>query len=91
MQLLNSGGSLGTITGAPGVCDALPFSTTYIQWLNAAVLIGLPAISATESPDSPLPHAVTPIAPTKKAPSARMYLSLFIDPAHGSAPDWHRA
>ena len=74
MQLLNSGGSLGTITGAPGVCDALLFAATYIQWLNAAVVIGLPDMSATEFPGTPLPHAARPAASTKKAPSAAIKL-----------------
>ena len=70
MQLLNSGGSLGTITGAPGVCTALLFAATYIQWLNAAVEIGLPDMSATEFPGTPLPQAARPTPSTKKAPSA---------------------
>ena len=37
MQLVKFGGSLGTITGAPGLWDALPLAATYIQWLNACV------------------------------------------------------
>ena len=78
MQFLNSGGSLGTITGAPGVCDALPLAATYIQWLKAAVVIGFPDMSATESPGTPLPHAERLTASTKKAPSARMNLNRFI-------------
>ena len=79
MQPLNWGGSVGTITGAPGLCAALPFSATYIQWLNAWVVIGLPAMSATELPGMPPPHADSPTATTKKAPSAKMDLNDFID------------
>src|SRR5947209_18468721 len=71
MQLLKFGGSLGTITGWPGLCAAWLLAATNIQWLNAWVVIGLPATVATESPETLLPHAVTPVANTKKAPSAR--------------------
>src|SRR5690348_7995276 len=71
MHLVKLGGSFGTITGElPPLCDALPLAATYIQWLNAWVVIGLPATSATESPGTPEPHAEIPAASAKKAPSA---------------------
>ena len=49
VQFLKSGGSLGTITGAPGFCAAWLLAATYIQWLNAAVVIGLPDTEATDT------------------------------------------
>src|SRR2546423_5280661 len=58
--------------GAPGLCEAWLLAATYIQWLKAWVVIGLPATSATEFPGTPLPHAATPPTTTKKAPSARI-------------------
>ena len=78
MHALNCGGSFGTITGWPGDCAAWLLAATYIQWLNACVLIGLPATSATESPDTPLPQPAIPIAITKKAPRAKIELRTFI-------------
>jgi hypothetical protein len=73
MHALKSGGSVGTTTGAPGPAwAALPLAATYIQWLNAWVVIGLPAMSATELPGTFEPQAAIPTASTKKAPSARM-------------------
>ena len=77
-HLSKFGGSFGTITGWPGLCAAWLLAATYIQWLNAWVVIGLPATVATESPDTELPHPATPIANTKKAPSARTDLRTFI-------------
>src|SRR5260370_14561122 len=74
MQFLKAGGSLGTITGAPGFCAAWLLAATYIQWLNAAVVIGLPATEATEFPGTPLPQPPRAAATTKKAPSARSRL-----------------
>ena len=50
MHLVNCGGSVGTITGWPGLWAAWDLAATYIQWLKACVLIGLPATSATELP-----------------------------------------
>src|ERR1700728_2751130 len=79
MQLLKFGGSLGTITGWPGLDAAWPFASTYIQWLNALRVIGLPATSATELPGRLEPQAETAMATsTKKAPSAGMDLRVFI-------------
>ena len=75
MQLLKFGGSLGTMTGAPGVEAAYPLAATYIQWSNARVLIGLPATAATEPSGTaelePQPDTARATAP-KKAPSAGM-------------------
>ena len=86
MQPVKFGGSFGTITGAPGCWDAWPLAATYIQWLNAAVVIGLPAIDATELPGTPplAPHADSAIASTKKAPSAVMTFGTFIRGGDGS-------
>ena len=79
MQLLNSGGSFGTITGCVGLCCAAwLLAATYIQWLTACVVIGLPATSTTALPGTPLPQAEIPTAITKKAPSARIELRTFI-------------
>ncbi len=78
MQVLKFGGSLGTITGWPGLCAAWLLAATSIQWLSACVVIGLPATSATESPGTPLPQPATPTANIKKAPSARRELRTFI-------------
>ena len=66
MQLVNFGGSLGTITGEPGVCAAWLLAATYIQWLNAWVEIGLPATSTTASPGTPLPQPAMPTRDHKK-------------------------
>ena len=68
-QRLKFGGS-GMITGDPGCCAAWLLAATNSQWLNACVVIGFPAMSATELPGTPLPHAARAIATTKKAPSA---------------------
>ena len=35
MHLLKFGGSVGTITGWPGLCAAWLLAATYIQWLKA--------------------------------------------------------
>src|SRR5579871_5899838 len=78
MQLSKFGGSLGTITGWPGDWAAWLFAATYIQWLNAWLVIGLPATSATESPGTLEPQPATASAATKKAPSARRDLRTFI-------------
>src|SRR3984957_14300239 len=87
MQFVNLGGSLGTITGAPGLCAAWLLAATYIQWSNARVVIGLPATSATESTGTPLPHAASATETTKKAPSAANRLTGFLIGAHdGSDP-----
>src|ERR1700728_3637222 len=59
MQPLKFGGSLGTITGEPGLWAAWLLAATYIQWLNAWVVIGLPATSATALPGRPLPQPDT--------------------------------
>ena len=81
MHLVKFGGSLGTITGSPGACAACVLASTYIQWLNAWVMIGLPATVATELPGMPLPQPATATAmATKKAPSAGMVLNDFIRP-----------
>jgi hypothetical protein len=53
-------------------------AATYIQWLNAWVVIGLPATSATELPGTPPPQAATATASTKKAPSAAIRLEYFL-------------
>src|SRR5437588_3591759 len=74
MQRSKLGGSLGTITGEPGLWEAWLFAATYIQWLNAWVVIGLPATSATELPAMPLPHPATTAESAKKAPSAAVRL-----------------
>ena len=78
MHPVKLGGSLGTITGEPGVCAAWLLAATYIQWLNAWVEIGLPATLTTASPGTPLPQPAMPTPITKKAPSARMDLRTFI-------------
>ncbi len=73
MHLVKFGGSLGTMTGWPGDCAAWVLASTYIQWSNACVLIGLPATTATELLGIELPQADTASAmTTKKAPSAGM-------------------
>ena len=59
-----------TITGWPGLEEALPLAATNIQCLKAWVLIGLPAMLTTASPGTPPPQADKPAASTKKAPSA---------------------
>ena len=79
MQPLKFGGSVGTTTGEPGPdWAAAPLAATYIQWLNACVVMGFPAMSATESPGTPEPQAAIPAPSTKKAPSARMDRLTFI-------------
>src|SRR5665213_2800449 len=79
MHAVKFGGSLGTITGWPGLDAAWPFASTYIQWLNALRLIGLPATTATELPGMLEPQAEMATATsTKKAPSAGMDLRVFI-------------
>jgi hypothetical protein len=55
MHLVNCGGSVGTITGCPGLWAAWDLAATYIQWLNACVVIWFPATSATESDETPEP------------------------------------
>ena len=70
MQPLNSVGSVGTITCVEPLWLALPFAATNIQWLNAWVVIGLPAIEATESLGTELPHALTRSATPPTAMSA---------------------
>src|ERR1700758_547082 len=77
MHLSKFGGSLGTITGEPGLWAAWLLAATYIQWLNAWVVIGLPATSATESPGTPLPQPATAAPTTKKAHSAVITLRCF--------------
>ena len=71
-QFLNCGGSLGTITGEPGLCDEFPLAATNIQWSNAVVEIGFPATLATELPGMLLPQAERATTATKKAPSAKV-------------------
>src|ERR1700724_2501497 len=85
------------ITGLPGDWAAWPLAATYIQWLKAFVVIGLPAISAIEAPGTPPPQpamtATETTAPTtKKAPRARMDLLDFITRGPtGAAPALTRA
>ena len=88
MHLVKFGGSFGTITGSPGLCAAWPFAATYIQWLNAWCVIGLPATVATELPGIPLPQpAITGAMTTKKAPSAGMDFTVFIGASRPSGRD----
>ena len=81
MHLVNCGGSVGTITGCPGLWAACDLAATYIQWLNAWVVIGLPATSATESEGTPpllellLPHAASRSDTIAAAPSAKIVRS----------------
>src|SRR5579864_1227480 len=77
-QLLKLGGSLGTITGAVGLLAVWLLAATNIQCLNAWVVIGFPATSATELPGIPDPHPASTIAATKKAPSAGILLDSFL-------------
>ena len=65
------GGSVGTMTGSVWPCwaawAAWSFAATYIQWLNAWSVIGLPATVATELLGSELPQPAMAAAITKKA------------------------
>src|ERR1700746_2930476 len=65
-HLSKFGGSLGTITGWPGLLAARLFAAQYIQWVNGGVVIGLPATWATESLGTLEPQPATPTANTKK-------------------------
>src|ERR1700722_5269656 len=81
MHLGNSGGSVGTITGEPGLWAASPLASTYIQCSTARLLIGLPATTAASEAgtelalldedfdDEPQPATIS-AATTKKAHSA---------------------
>src|SRR6185312_17264331 len=78
MHLVNCGGSVGTITGWPGLWAACDLAATYIQWLNAWVVIALPATEATESEGTPPllrlpPHAASNTGMITTAPSARIF------------------
>src|ERR1700761_135420 len=89
MHLGNSGGSVGTITGEPGLCAASPLASTYIQCSTARLVIGLPATTAASvdgtepAPDDddddeePQPATIN-AATTKKAHSAGKDLRVFI-------------
>ena len=89
MHLGNSGGSVGTITGAPGDCAASPLASTYIQCRTARLVIGLPATTAAsldgtvpaptdeDDDDEPQPATIS-AATTKKAQSAGIDLRDFI-------------
>ena len=79
-HLLKFGGSLGTITGWPGLWEACSLAATYIQWSTALRLIGLPPTVATAPSGTPLePHPLmTSAMSTKKAPSAGINLLLFM-------------
>jgi hypothetical protein len=46
-QLVKRGGSVGMIAGCPGLCAAWPLAATRSQWLNCALVIGVPATIAT--------------------------------------------
>src|SRR3979411_2002990 len=77
------------ITGLPGDWADWPLAATYIQWLNGFVVLGLPAMSAIESPGTPPPQPAratteTTAATTKKAQRARIDLVDFTSAADGS-------
>src|SRR5689334_10572527 len=83
MHLVNCGGSVGTITGCPGLWAACDLAATYIQWLNPWVVIALPATEATESDGTPplllllLPHAASRTETIATAPSASVVRMAF--------------
>ncbi len=85
MQLVKSGGSLATTSGAPGLLWVWPLAAMYIQWLNARVVTALPETFATEPLGTPeLPQPAITTASEKKAPSAKSHRLKFMDAADGS-------